>query len=134
MTEKKNNEELIASEAESATSYYGVLSGLSFTASILIFSFRASLPFSEFFLTLSLITTILFIYACTLSANANGALSDGRIDDAKRQLDLSDDFGITGFFSMLSEIAFIAFCTGWQYGTVIIAVEVVGFAIFYKYS
>jgi len=134
MSERKNNEKLLASEAEIGTSYNGVLAGLTFTASVLIFTFRTSLPFSEIFLSLALITTILFIYACTLSADASGALSDGRIDDAKRKLDLSDYFGVMGFLSMFSEITFIAFCTGWLCGALISIVEIVGFAIFMKYS
>jgi hypothetical protein len=133
MTEKKNIEELL-SEAETATAFYGVLTGLSFTASILIFSFRTSLPFSEFFLALTLATTILFIYASLLSSDAPINLSIKGIHRGRRQLDVGSNFGILGFFLMLSEITFIAFCIGWQYGIAIITVEVVGFVIYYKYD
>jgi hypothetical protein len=100
--EEKN---LIASEAEVLTSCYGVLAGLTFTASILIFSFRNTIPlFGDLFLTLSLIATVFFIYSVALSSSASSVLRKYTTREAKRYLSLADDFGVVAFIVMLCEI------------------------------
>jgi len=109
-----NEKSLIASVAETSTSFYGVLAGLAFTALVLLFTFRNSLPLSGVFLTLTLFTTFLFIYASALSASASGNLRDGELEIAKLCLKIADHFGSTGFILMLIEIGLTAFYAGWM--------------------
>lgn len=124
---KEPADNVMASEAETITSFYGILAGLSFTVSVLIFSYRSSLPSSDIFLTLSLVDAVLFIYAATLASEASIVLSKGDMQSARRYLNGSEGFGFLGFVLMLSEISFIAFCTGWQHGVTVTTVIVLGF-------
>jgi hypothetical protein len=131
---KKNKEDvrLLASQAGTAVSFYGILAGLTFTTSVLIFSFHTSLLWGDVFLTLTLITTILFIYSATLSYDASDHLVKDRIQKAKKELDHAEIFGTTGFLVVLIEINFIAFCVGWQYGIVVVTATILGFIYFLK--
>ena len=71
MDEKTN---IIGEAAQTATSLHGILAGLTFTTTVLLFSFRTSIPFSEVFITLSLVTTILFIFSAVLASDAGEKL------------------------------------------------------------
>lgn len=123
--------DVIASEAETGTSFYGLLAGITFTASVLAFSFRTSFPLGDVFLSLTLVTTVFFIYSASLTANASGDISLGKIQDAQKALALADHFGIVGFFMMLAEIGFMGFYIGWQYGILVIATIIGGFLYIY---
>jgi magnesium-transporting ATPase (P-type) len=130
--DKKN---ILSSEAETSTSFYGVLAGLSFTAAVTIFSFRTtltSLPLGDVLLTLTLVTASFFIFSAALSASASGNLSFDNSQDAEKCLNLADDFGFVGFSLMIIEIIIIAFYVGWQYG-VVVAVAVI-LSSFYIYQ
>ena len=97
----KQEKNFIASEAETITSAYGVLAGLTFTASVLIFSFRTTLPFGDVLLTLSLVTTIFFVYSVLSSSSASEYLRNGNIQKAKKCLRIADDFAGVAVFMML---------------------------------
>jgi len=127
LTEEKVQTELLIHQAENATALWGVLAGLTFTASVLIFSFRTSLPLSDPFLTLTLITTILFVYSASFSYDASRHVVVGDMKIAESGLALAEGFGFVGFVMTLADTSFIAFSVGWQYGVIVIAVIVLGF-------
>lgn len=133
MSRKTLEESLIASEAETLTSCYGVLAGLVFTASMVIFQFRTSLPLGDWFLTLSLVTTTLFISAVVSSSSASSVLRSGRTQEAKRYLAQADYFAIVGFVTILVEISFLAFSAGLQYGVVVVGVIIIAMYLMKKY-
>lgn len=129
---KQYDKSTLASECETSTSLSGVLAGLTFTASTFIFSFRNSFPYGDIFLTLTLISTICFIYEAFLYANASGRLTVDNIEGAKKDMDRADHIGIIGFVFLLVEIPFIAFCAGLPYGIVVSIAVILGFFYFLK--
>jgi hypothetical protein len=107
------------SEADTETSAFGVLAGLTFSASILVFSFRSSIPFADLYLTLTLITTVFFVFATVLASDAAGRTRLGQNSEAQRILRRVAYIGFFGFIMLLSNIICIAFLAGLLPGIVV---------------
>lgn len=125
--DRKSDRTILADEAGAQLSLYGLLAGLTFTASVLIFSNRPNLPSNELFLTLSLVATVLFIFAAMLNAEVSSELARNNVDNAKQALEIGETFGVVGFFFLITEIIFIAFFLGWEYGLVVVFAIIFGF-------
>jgi len=81
----------------------------------------------DIFLTLSLINTILFIFASLISADAPGYVTRKKIEETAQLISRSENFTILGLFGLLSEVVFILFSLGWQFGVIAILVILVSF-------
>ena len=120
-----NRINLIMNEADVDTSAFGVLSGLTFSASVLIFSFRNSMSYGDLYLTLTLISTVLFVFATVLASDAAGRTRLGKSADAEKILKRVAIIGGMGFFMLLFDIASIAFSAGLFIGIIVVLVTIV---------
>jgi hypothetical protein len=121
---KSNRINLIMSEADVDTStfVFGVLSGLTFTASVFIFSFHNSMPYGDLYLILTLISTVLFVFATVLTSVAADDLGKAQMQKILKRAAI---IGGMRFFMLLTDIASIAFCTGLIIGIIVVLVTVV---------
>jgi hypothetical protein len=124
----------LETEFEVNTSYYGVLAGLTFAASIFAFQFRTSLPLGDIFLTLTLATSVLFVLAATANGDASNRLRNNDKAGAIALLGVGDDFGRIALLVLLFDIDFIGFSVGLLQGFILLVVIVVGFIYFLKRS
>ena len=132
MNDSEQTFSALETECEVNTSYYGVLAGLTFAASIFAFQFRTSLPLEDVFITLTLATSVLFVLAATANGDASGRLRRNDKAGTIALLSLGDDFGRIALLMLLFDIDFIGFSVGLLQGSVLLVVTVVSYAYLLK--
>jgi hypothetical protein len=131
LIEKDEIDAIISAESKVYTSLFGVLAGLTFTSCVLVYQIRATLPFGDVFLTITLITAVLFVFAAVTAGRVIGYMRGHEFQEAINTFEIANHFGLVGFIMLLIDIDLIAFSAGWVYGLILI-ITIIGALLYFQ--
>ena len=123
--------ELLLGEAEVVATVSALLGGLTFSASVIFYTTSERSLFNDILLTMTIITTLCFVFAALCCGSAATIARKGNQKEALKHLELADAPYAIGLFLMLGILVAMGFSFGWQLGiAIIVAISLLFIHIF----
>jgi sensor histidine kinase YesM len=125
--------EVLLAEAQVHSTFNSILAGLTFTASVLFFTFGRSLANGELMAFLTLLDTFLFIASALVLDFHSSAVRRGEMWEAYHYHSLSQQFGWAGGLLMMANLVAMTFFLGLVFGVAMLVIIALSLSyIFYR--